>query len=198
MSQEHKEQNRKMLIDLFIKHSYTTTSTFVKGSYNLPNTPYFMSSGDLDKEQLIILHRHFSNLNHIFATFMRHLLPQCRNYREIATICLQWCKQKCRELNIPTNLMGFTKKTQAESAMFYWFIQFMTMEEMFQYLETPIVINITDTDICAVCFEMTEYKTPCNHYLCQGCSQQIKNHNGKTRGHIRYIDCPICRAQITY
>lgn len=195
---QYKEQNRKMLIDLFIKHSYRTTSTFVKGSYNLPNTPYFMSSGELDKEQLIIIYKHSSQPLRVFDMLLRHLLPQCRNNQEISTKCLQWCKQKCRELNISTYLMGFTKKSQAESAMFDWFIQFTTMEEMFQYLETPIVIDITDTDICAVCFEMTEYKTPCNHYLCQGCSQQIKNHNGKIRGHTRYIDCPICRAQITY
>ena len=187
MSRENyttREQNRQLLIDLFMIHAYKNCSVYTKETYERGKRTF---KGENDKEDLIVLYKGVKDPIRIYDLFMRRLLPNMRCENDINTYCLQWCKSKCIEIGIPNNLC-FKKKKTTQDYMKYWFRQFIEMETMFEYLEQ--YVTPPSKEDCCVCLELTADKTKCNHYLCHTCSQTMKTHSGLT-----YYDCPICRTR---
>ena len=56
-------------------------------------------------------------------------------------------------------------------------------------------IELREDGECVVCYERTKTKTPCLHYLCFACNENIPTKEEDDR-HVR--DCPICRQDILF
>jgi hypothetical protein len=56
-------------------------------------------------------------------------------------------------------------------------------------------IELRQDGECVVCYERTKTKTPCLHYLCFACNENIPTKEEDDR---RVRDCPICRQDILF
>lgn len=67
-------------------------------------------------------------------------------------------------------------------------------EDVFTSIECE-TIKVNKTDVCSVCYEKTNTKTPCEHPLCNRCWSKImvcdKNGNNEA-------SCPLCRENIYF
>ena len=86
---------------------------------------------------------------------------------------------------VPTNQSGVHLRTAA-------------LTNATRAIFNSIGLNIKDSSQeCVVCYEKTFCKTACNHYLCFGCSSQIKQ-TSDTDSDDDDAHCPMCRTVIAY
>lgn len=63
-------------------------------------------------------------------------------------------------------------------------------EDVFATIECE-TIKVDKTDVCCVCYEKTDSKTPCGHTLCNRCWSKIEKDEDD-------CPCPMCRKDIFY
>ena len=71
--------------------------------------------------------------------------------------------------------------------------QFVSMRAAFEDVFATIeceTIKVDKTDVCCVCYEKTDTKTPCAHALCNRCWSKVFDKDEDER------PCPMCRENI--
>ena len=66
------------------------------------------------------------------------------------------------------------------------------IDDLFKFNNT----TISECDECVVCYEKTKSRTPCGHYLCYKCNENIDTNLDLDDNPER--PCPVCRKDIIY
>ena len=72
--------------------------------------------------------------------------------------------------------------------------EYIPFDDLFNFENT----ECTESAECSVCYELTKSKTPCNHYLCFACNENIPTKFRNSDNEMIERNCPICRGNIIF
>lgn len=72
--------------------------------------------------------------------------------------------------------------------------EYIHFDDLFKFENT----ECTESAECSVCYELTKSKTPCNHYLCFACNENIPTKFRNSNYEMVERNCPICRKNIIF
>ena len=72
--------------------------------------------------------------------------------------------------------------------------EYIPFDDLFKFENT----ECTESAECSVCYELTKSKTPCNHYLCFACNENIPTKFRNSEYEMIERNCPICRGNLIF